>query len=124
MQKVVLKTRVHSKIVGINNNAVGRLNFKNVTTMHPGTIITTDMAVGNYLSELGDSGAPIIFRDGNVNKIIGVHEGIICTFSNTDTGEILRDYYDNPLLCPTETHHPYYKVFTPWENVKSNLNLR
>ncbi len=111
------------EIYGINNNAVGTLRYNNVTASTDDGITFTNMAVGHYDSVNGDSGAPIIVTDRGINKLIGIHKGKICAFHSTDTGLLLQDVHNSVQFCPNG-YGLYYKLFTPFENIKSILNLR
>ncbi len=111
------------EIYGIHNNAIGTLRYNNVTATIGDGVTLANMAIGHYDSKGGDSGAPIIVTDRGINKLIGIHQGKVCTFYDTDTSLLLQDVHNSVQFCPNG-NSLYYKLFTPWENAKSTLNLR
>ena len=70
-------------IYGRYSNGDGILKYKNATVYtnsYSTTKIITNVGIGTYPRQSGDSGAPIIYHDTDTSKLIGVHRGVACTF--------------------------------------------
>ncbi len=130
-------------IYGIHNEASGTLAFKNVTMLDhkSGDRVHTNMGVAQYKSQMGDSGAPVIYHHNNKNRLIGLHTAAICSFTSPSEGlNYIYNYSTAPAGQPLnqafsyacESKHSFssnnntrtWKVFTAWENTKEALNVR
>lgn len=107
------------EIVGIKNNAQGHLLYKNAT-MTIGPLTFTDLAVGNYTSIQGDSGAPIIHHDGTDSFVIGMHKGDIECVNGLTKARINVGLGPYPAACPATE----WSVFSAWEHVMEYHGLR
>ena len=121
-------------IHGKNNDGDGVLMHKNVTATVSASnpIITqtvsytlTDQGIGRYVSDGGDSGAPIIANIDGENKIIGVHFGIGCLFNST-TEDVSIDVESQSIYyeCTDTNLYKSYKIISDWGNVVDTFNLR
>ena len=107
------------ELLGHVINSNGTVSYTDVTVRDPEGILT-HQALATYSSSLGDSGGPVVhYEQDGTAKLFGIHVGRICStnFNQSTppatTNDIDCDYLDWPL-----------KVFTPWENVRTALDLR
>ncbi len=109
-------------MAGIINKTI---NGKNYTTTSGGVLSTgvtidsqiygtlTNQNVASYLSASGDSGAPVYSLDSGDGVLLhGIHVGKSCFSDFPPTIQI-------PYVC----EYPW-TVYSPWEHVQSELNLR
>ena len=117
---------IHPKlsIYGMFNNGDGLLLNRNSTIATKQDGLLTGMAVaGGYLSQYGDSGAPIIHHSNDISTLVGVHHGSVCEFEDwVDGVSTAINFSSHAGICPSNSN-PYYKVFTAWENARAVLNL-
>ena len=117
-------------VYGHLNNDQGRLLFKNVTKVD-GNNIYNNMGIFTSAVIVGDSGGPIIYHNNNTNNLIGSVHGATCIIQNiTSLGNQTSINEIDPDLCPSVDKNDknkdywYYKVFTPWEHIKEDLNIK
>ncbi len=84
----------------------------------------TNMGLSTYVSEAGDSGAPIIYHHNGESELVGVHEGTVCIFESISENQPRINVNNTRAFCDYDNESYYYKAFSAWENVKSTLNLR
>lgn len=103
------------KISGLMTEGVGPLLYYNAT-VNIDTYTLINQGLANYPSASGDSGSPIFVNlDNNNVQILGTHVGLGCaTKSDPDP----PDY----LICKS-SGSKLLKVFSPWENVVSELGI-
>ena len=110
-------------IYGIYNNGDGTLLFKNATIIDR-VFQHTNMGLSIYPSQIGDSGAPIIYHHNGMSELVGVHEGAVCIFEALSENQSRVDVYDITSLCGDTPQQHYYKAFSAWENVKTTFGLQ
>ena len=118
-------------VYGHLTNDQGRLLFKNVTKVG-GNNIYNNMGIFTSNVIPGDSGGPIIFHDNGTNKLIGSAHGATCIIHNISSqgDNTIINVSNVTFLCPTADKNDknedywYYKVFTPWEHIKLDLNIK
>ncbi len=72
-----------------------------------------EQAIGNYDSEKGDSGGPILLHTSNTEaKLVGLHVGKLCATNFDDA---------NPSAC--ESVQLGTKVVSVWENIAEELEI-
>ncbi len=110
------------ELIGSVTNSEGTLKYKNVTAFKEGQLFR-NVGVGHYNSINGDSGGPIISVQ-NGYKLVGVHQGFLCTFStySLNLGVVLQDFKNIERFCPPDASS-HFKLFTPWENEKNAFGL-
>ena len=112
-------------LFGQFTDSVGNVLYKNATVnvnAHYNRVYTLfNHGIGNYTSVGGDSGSPIVSYNNDTAYIVGMHSGTACRFSSPV--ENLTDINLRP-DCPANRDISIYKVFTPWENVMHELQLR
>ncbi len=122
-----LSTGSKVNIYGIRNNGGGSVLYTDATIFDSGNGVLTNQVLTNYPSRNGDSGAPIIFVENNVNKLVGLHQGYTCFFDAIQpTHTTSFDIRDHPGLCRNNDDGDvgYFRVFTPWDDAKESLRLR
>ena len=104
-------------------NDQGMLLYKNVTKVWGNDIYYNMGIITNLTAISGDSGGPIIFHDNGINKLIGSIHGHTCMIRdipNRSDINVLVSIHCNPLFPDLWT----YDVFTPWERIKEDLNIK
>ena len=118
---------------GIKNNSNGTLLYTNATVstydnFHT-SITMKNQLIGNYTSEGGDSGAPVVVFDDSTAHIVGIHNGIACEFTEAGVDKPfsidLRRDENNDEYCrfSFEPEATYYKTFGSWDSVKDEFNI-
>ena len=117
------KVPVH--IYGKFTNDGGSIVYTNATINSDNARPLTDQVIANYDSVPGDSGAPIITVDNGINKLVGIHKGGGCMFTaHLDTHDVIHNYAAASSLCGNNlSNSEYFKVFSPWQNVKNVLQI-
>ena len=117
---------IHPKLsmYGTFNNGYGLLLNRNSTVVTQFDGLMTGMAVaGGYLSQHGDSGAPIVHHSNGTSTLVGVHHGAVCEFEDwADGASTVINFSSHAGICPPNSS-AYHKVFTAWENAREVLNL-
>ena len=125
---------VNVNIYGAYSNTNGILLYKNASSYDSSVSTYTNMGIALYKSQPGDSGAPIIYHNNTTSEIIGVHQGGVCIFDDLSVNQTridvtepikFRDGSNIDFCGEYQPNNPYYyRIFSAWENVKSELNLR
>lgn len=124
-------------LYGSRTNSDGVLLFKNATVTtrdygkdRPYTYTIPNYLIGNYASVGGDSGGPVVIHQNGSAHIIGIHSGVVCQFVSPSENQPEINFWfnatDNSPLCPQVTTGiwTYYKGFSSWNTVKSELGIR
>ncbi len=112
------------QMYGKNTNSEGSILFKNATLTTDTSRILTKMIIAHYDSMGGDSGASVIITENNTNALVGIHKGYVCQFIDSDGLSINVRHDVRFCMDADDNGSNYYKIFTPWETVKSELRLR
>ena len=106
------------KIAEIKNDGYGGLQYQNATVTMDGYTLL-NQAIANYPSTKGDSGSPTYSDvDGTDVRLLGIHVGKGC---------FITEINDNPFTipgCDANNKDALFKVFSPWENVVSELGIQ
>ena len=105
-------------VYGHLTNDQGILLFKNVTVR---SVFSAYSNMGAFTADVihGDSGGPIIYHNDGKNKLIGSIHGSTCIIYNIPN-ELISIYSLNCISF----NPPYIRIFTPWEHIKDDLNIK
>jgi len=112
---VVHMAGIINKTVGNQNHTTtsGSVQFKGITINHPTYQTVHNQIAAGYSSLPGDSGSPIYSVDsGNDVFFHGIHAGMLC-FADFPTEK----------QCHNGATGNSFAVYSPWEHVRSELNL-
>ena len=110
-------------IYGNVTNDEGRLFYRNAT-VSVYSFPLFNMGIASYDSERGDSGASIIHHNASgSHNIVGMHMGGVCVFESPSEGQSQINVTSYPVWCDRANDAYYYKTFSAWENIKSDLNI-
>ena len=106
-------------MLGGLTNSNGTVSYLNATVRDDAGILLNQV-IATYVSDMTDSGAPVIhYHQNGTANLFGIHVGKVCTMSFNGT---IPDTVNDENDCK---HLPLQlRVFSPWENVESFLNLK
>lgn len=117
------------EILGKNTNSGGTVLYDNVTTKssprgHADRVKTGQVAA-SYWAIPGDSGAPIIHvGSGNQVSFLGVHVGAAKTAFIESSGAVVVQGGASANQLPSdERRNLLFSIFSPWENIQSDLRI-
>ena len=108
------------KVSARHNQGTGHIWYTNVTasiTILDGVYTVTEHAAGNYTSQRGDSGGPIYKNHGNgTATMLGIVTTGSCIIDTDGRRLVELDDYGNCIEV--------FKIFSTWENIADELNMR
>jgi len=114
---VVYMAGIINKTIGGQNHTTtaGGVLSKGVTIKSPSYGTLTNQIVAGYTSASGDSGSPIYSKTSGDDVLVnGIHVGKSC----------FVDFPPTNNSCPVHGSGIILAVYSPWEHVRSELNLR
>ena len=102
-------------------NSQGVLSYKNVTVLHIKSFnIYYNMGMSNATAVKGDSGGPVIYHNNGTNNLIGSVQGYSCiTFGGMD-----RIFINSIIESVNCFINQKLIIFTPWEHIERDLNIK